>query len=225
MRTLYHWPLDPQSRQARIALGEKKLKFKLSPVSPWEPGADFMELCVEGAPPALVDVSPNGKLVIVGTRAISEYAHESSSRFPLLSEDAIERAEARRICSWFDFKFQDEVNAYLMHEKVEKSLTGSGAPDPAVLREGRDHLAFHLDYLTWILERREWLAGGQFSLADIAAGAHISCLDFLGEIRWKQRPELKAWYQKLKCRPGFRPLLSDRLPGMMPPAYYSDLDF
>ncbi|RZV36611.1 MAG: glutathione S-transferase family protein, partial [Acidimicrobiales bacterium] len=29
MRTLYHWPLDPDSRQARLALAEKKLKFKL----------------------------------------------------------------------------------------------------------------------------------------------------------------------------------------------------
>lgn len=225
MRTLYHWPLDPQSRQARIALTEKKLKFKLAPVSPWEPDAAFMDICIEGTPPALVDVSPNGKIILVGTRAICEYAHESSARFPLLSDDAVERAEARRLCAWFDVKFQDEVNAYLMHEKIEKSLTGGGAPDPTTLRAGREHLAFHLDYITWLLERREWLAGPQFSLADIAAGAHVSCLDFLGEIPWKTRPVVKTWYQKLKCRPGFRPLLADKLAGIKPPLHYADLDF
>lgn len=225
MRTLYHWPLDPQSRQARIALTEKKLKFKLTPVNPWEPDPTLMDICAEAAPPILVDVAPGGKLVIVGARAICEYAHESSARFPLLTEEAPERAEARRLCSWFDTKFQDEVNAYLMHEKVEKSLTNSAPPDPSTLRIGRDHLAFHLDYLTWLLEKNLWIAGPQFSLADIAAGANISCLDFIGEIPWKSRPELKTWYQKLKCRPGFRPLLADRLPGIKPPPHYADLDF
>ncbi len=225
MRTLYHWPLDPQSRQARIALTEKKLKFKLAAVSPWEPESAFVEICLEGTPPALVDIAPGGKVIIAGVRAICEYAHEGSSRYPLLSEDIAERAEARRICAWFDVKFQDEVNAYLMHERIEKSLTGGGAPDPSVLRTGREHLAFHLDYLTWLLEKNAWLAGPQFSLADIAAGAHISCLDFIGEIPWKTRPVLKNWYQKLKCRPSFRPLLVDRLPGLTPPPYYADLDF
>lgn len=225
MRILYHWPLDPQSRQARIALTEKKLKFKLVPVSPWTPENDFLALTPEGMPPVLVDVVTGGKLIIPGARAICEYAHEGSSRHPLLSEDIAERAEARRLCTWFDTKFLDEVNAYLMHEKVEKSLSGGGPPDPPTLRTGREHLAFHLDYLTWLLENRAWLAGKQFSLADIAAGANLSCLDFLGEIKWKDRPVLKTWYQKLKCRPSFRPLLSDRIPGLIPPAYYADLDF
>ncbi len=225
MRILYHWPLDPQSRQARIALAEKKLKFKLVAVSPWEPDSDFLALSPEGIPPILVDVVTGGKLIIPGVRAITEYAHEGSNRHPLLSENIAERAEARRLCAWFDTKFLDEVNAYIMHEKIEKSLSGGGAPHPPTLRTGREHLAFHLDYVTWLLESRAWLAGSQFSLADIAAGANISCLDFLGEIKWKDRPVLQTWYQKLKCRPSFRPLLTDRIPGLIPPAYYADLDF
>lgn len=225
MRTLYHWPLDPQSRQARIALGEKKLKFKLVPVNPWEPSAEFMALCAEGMPPALVDLDTAGNITVAGARTICEYAHEGSTRFPLLSENIAERAEARRLCRWFDVKFSDEVNAYIMHEKLEKSVTGGGAPHPPTLRTGREHLTYHLDYMSWLLESRPWLAGHDFSLADIAAGANISCLDFLCEIPWKTRPKIKTWYQKLKCRPSFQPLLSDRVPGIMPPAHYADLDF
>ncbi len=225
MRTLYHWPLDPQSRQARVALAEKKLKFKLVSVNPWAPDAAFLKICTEGTPPALIDILPGGKVLITGARAICEYAHEGSPRFPLLSEDIAERAEARRLCQWFDVKFAEEVNAYLMHERVEKGLTGGGAPHPPTLRTGRDHLAFHLDYLSWLLENRVWLAGHDFSLADIAAGANISCLDFLGEIPWRKYDLLKTWYQKLKSRPSFQTLLSDRIAGLVASPHYSNLDF
>lgn len=194
-------------------------------VNPWAPDGDFLAVCPEGAPPTLIDTVNGGKIVVTGARAICEYAHEGSARFPLLSESLSERAEARRLCNWFDVKFTDEVHAYLMHERVEKSLTNSGAPHPPTLRIGRDHLAFHLDYISWLLQEREWLAGGAFSLADIAAGANLSCLDYLGEIPWKMRPDVKTWYQKLKSRPSFRILLGDRIPGLIPPRHYADLDF
>ena len=113
----------------------------------------------------------------------------------------------------------------ILHERLEKTLSGGGAPHPPTLRQGRDHLNFHLEYLSWLLEERDWLAGQYFSLADIAAGAHFSCLDYLGEIDWKSWPRLKEWYQKLKSRPSFRPLLKDHIPGLIPPRHYADLDF
>jgi len=225
MRLLYHWPLDPGSRQARLALAEKKLKFKLETVNPWTPEERFLTLCPEGIPPCLIDTVNDGQVSISGPRAICEYAHESSGRFNLLPDTAIGRAEVRRLCDWFNTKFSDEVNAYLMYERVEKALTSAGAPHPPTLRAGRDHLAFHLDYMSWLLDRREWLGGKTFSLADIAAGAHISCLDYLGEIPWKNHPHIKQWYQKLKSRPSFRPLLSDKVAGIKPPRHYTDLDF
>ncbi len=225
MRTLYHWPLDPKSRQVRVALGEKKLKFKLTPVNPWAVEEAFLHLCPEGTPPTLVEATSDGRVVLTGARAICEYLEEVSTRHGYLPGDAAARAETRRLVEWFDLKFAEEVNAYLLHEKIEKIITGGGVPDTATLRQGRHHLTFHLDYMTWLLSERSWLSGHDFSLADIAAGAHISCLDFLGEIVWKSYPDLKTWYQKLKSRPSFRPLLADRVPGLTPPHYYADLDF
>jgi len=225
MRTLYHYPLDPASRQARIALAEKKLKIKLEFVDPWNLDTKFLELTPESAPPTLVDIIPGGKAVISGARAICEYANDGSPRHPLLSDDRLEKAEARRMAAWFDQKFSSEVNAYILHEKIEKSLTGSEPPHPPTLREGREHLQFHLSYIAWLLERRDWLACDTFSLADIAGAAHLSCLDFLGEIKWRDWPNIKTWYQKIKSRPSLRDLLSDRIPGLRAPRHYSDLDF
>ena len=122
-------------------------------------------------------------------------------------------------------KFSAEVNAYILFEKIEKSLTGNGTADPQTLREGRDHLNFHLNYMTWLLERRDWLSGGTFTLADIAGAAHLSCLDFLGEIQWRDWPDVKRWYQTIKSRPSFQPLLHDNISGLRAARHYRDLDF
>ena len=61
---------------------------------------------------------------------------------------------------WFDRKFDNEVNAYLLHEKLEKRLLKLGAPDLYHMRQGRDALRVHLIYLEK-LAARAGLAGGQ----------------------------------------------------------------
>lgn len=225
MRLLYHWPLDPDSRQARIALAEKNLKFKTEIVDPWAPTPAFARLCVESVPPCLVDPNPSGDAIITGARAICEYAHEEGKRAPLLSQNRLERAEARRLCEWFNRKFSQEVNAYILHERIEKVLHTTEPPSPPVLREGREHLQAHLAYMDDLLSTRDYLAGPDFSLADITAGAHLSCLDFVGEINWKHQTHVRDWYQKFKSRPSVRPLLKDRLAGFVPPPHYANLDF
>ena len=230
MRSLYHFPLHPPSRQARIALSEKKLKLREIIVDPWRPDPAFLDLTAEGAPPVLVDLTTYGTLTISGARAITEYANDGSKRHPLLSEEPFERAEARRLAAWFDTRFTDEVDAYILSEKVERSVLAQtdhsvGPPDTDILRQGRVHLEQHLTYLTSLLEKRDWLAGRAYSLADVAAAAHLSCLDFLGEVPWRDWPILKDWYQKVKSRPSMRALLGDRVAGIRAPRHYTDLDF
>lgn len=215
---------------ARIALAEKKLKVRMTVVNPWELEPEFETLTAEGTPPVLIDLTQHGTLTISGVRAITEYANDGSKRNPLLSEDPFERAEARRLCAWFDTRFTDEVDAYILAEKVERAVLSQtqydvGPADPEVLREGRLNLAEHLKYMTSLLESRDWLAGRRYSLGDISAAAHISCLDFLGEVSWRDYPELKSWYQKIKSRPAFRSILGDRQPGLRAPRHYTDLDF
>jgi len=74
-------------------------------------------------------------------------------------------------------------------------------------------------------ERRRWLAGENFSLADITAAAHLSTLDYLGDVPWDNHEPAKEWYARIKSRPSFRPLLADHIPGAPPPKHYADLDF
>ncbi|KAA5803789.1 glutathione S-transferase family protein [Alkalicaulis satelles] len=222
---LYHFALDPASRQARLALAEKGAAFEPVPASPWEADSALAALNPAGLPPVLEHEDEGGMLRICGSRAILEYLEEISPEPALLPGGPAERAETRRLIDWFDRKYDGEVNAWLLHEKIEKRLQGLGAPDPAAIRAGRDALRWHLDYVGALLETREGLAGPRFSLADIAAAAHLSCADYLGEAPWDSCPPAKAWYQRIKCRPSFRAILADRLPGLAPADGYQDLDF
>jgi glutathione S-transferase len=63
------------------------------------------------------------------------------------------------------------------------------------------------------------------SLCDLAAAAHLSVLDYFGDVNWTKHTDAKMWYMKLKSRPSFRPLLADVLVGMPPASTYSALDF
>lgn len=82
-----------------------------------------------------------------------------------------------------------------------------------------------MHYFNWLFATRQWLAGPVLTLADFALAAHLSSLDYLGDVDWETSIETRQWYARIKSRPAFRALLSDRVAGMPPHAGYADLDF
>jgi glutathione S-transferase len=106
-----------------------------------------------------------------------------------------------------------------------KRFLGLGEPNSVAVRAGYANLRYHLDYIGWLAERRRFLAGDQFGLADIAAAAQLSTLDYIGDVPWDEYEAARHWYARIKSRPSFRPILSDHIPGAPPPRHYADLDF
>ncbi len=224
--TLHHFPLDPASRQARLALGEKRVVFEEVIVRYWEPDSGIDRLNPSGQPPVLVvEETGKQKLVLSEIGAVIGWLQDNFAAPALMSDDPVERAEVRRLRQWFDRKFDYEVNALLLHEKMEKRLLGLGAPALANIRAGRDALKLHMQYIERLLSDRDWLAGKRLSLADMAAAAHLSVIDYFGDVPWNDFTLARTWYMKLKSRPCFRPLLADRWPGLAPAPHYHDLDF
>ncbi|MBL4747887.1 MAG: glutathione S-transferase family protein [Magnetovibrio sp.] len=222
MRTLYHLWLSPYSRKARIVLGEKKLEFELQTEKVWERREGFLRLNPTGEVPVLVETDGTA---ISGGQVISEYLDEVYPSPGLLGLGPLERAEVRRMCAWFDEKFNAEVTTNLVMEKVMKRFLRLGPPDSNAIRAGKANIHHHLDYITYLVERRTWLAGETFSLADISAGAHLSCVDYLNDVPWSDHPVAKDWYARIKSRLSFRDLLHDLVPGVPPSVHYHDLDF
>jgi len=222
MRTLYHNWLSPHSRKVRIVLGEKKLAFDLEVEKTWERREGFLRLNPAGEVPVLVEA--NGT-AISGGQVISEYLDECTPTPPLMGAGPLERAEVRRLCQWFDEKFDREVTTNLVGEKIMKRFLGLGSPDSTAIRAGKANINHHLAYISYLVERRTWLAGDHLTLADISAAAHLSCVDYLGDVPWANYALAKDWYARIKSRPSFRALLQDHIPGAPPPRHYQDLDF
>jgi len=224
MRTLYHYGLCPFSRKVRIVLAEKKLDFELEVERIWERRPEFISLNPAGKVPLLVDL--NGTM-IMDSMAITEYLDEAYPERNLIGNELTQRAEVRRLVAWFDDKFAQEVSVSLVLEKVlkkhmYKDLSG---PNSAVLRLIKNNIHDHLSYISWLVDRRNWLAGDEFSLADVTAAAHLSVVDYLGDVPWDKHELAKDWYVRIKSRPSFRTLLAERLPGLLPSEHYCDLDF
>jgi zinc protease len=106
-----------------------------------------------------------------------------------------------------------------------KSITPEDLRAAAARLFARGNLKIHLNYIAYLAARRNWLAGEHFSYADLAAGAMLSAIDYLGEVPWDQEPAVKEWYQRIKSRPAFRPLLADSIKTIPPVSHYVDLDF
>jgi len=227
MRRLFHHPLQPQSRAVRLLLAEKRLDAEFVLERPWERREQFLALNHAGEVPVLVE---DGGLALCGFHPVVEYLEEAypdtPAGTPMLGRTAPERAEVRRLIDWFDAKFDREVTRNLLHEKLFKRFTQQGGgPDSGAIRAGKANIGIHLAYIGWLIERRKWLAGPHMTLADLAAAAQISAIDYLGDVPWDEHEAAKDWYARMKSRPSFRPLLADTLPGAPPPPHYADLDF
>jgi glutathione S-transferase len=222
MRLLYHLWLSPFSRKIRVVLNEKNLDFTMKVEKTWERRPEFLALNPAGDVPVLIE--PDGT-VLAEASAISEFLDEVYRDKLLIGINALDRAEVRRLTQWFDSKLNREVTEPLVGEKMMKRFLGLGEPNSGAIRAGKANLGYHLDYITFLVERRRWLAGDHFSLADISAAAHLSALDYLGDVPWDAHEPAKEWYARIKSRPSFRPLLADHIPGAPPPKHYADLDF
>ncbi|WP_299601494.1 glutathione S-transferase family protein [uncultured Tateyamaria sp.] len=221
MARLFHVPLSPFCRKVRLSLAEKKIEVELVEERYWEADPDFLRR----NPAAKVPVLRLDGVMMSESAAICEYIEETRPEPSLLPSDPVAKLEVRRLVGWFDDKFHNEVTSKLLYERVNKKVMGQGFPDSRNVKDGAKAIKYHLDYMTWLLDHRRWLAGDNMTLADFAAAAHLSSLDYISDVDWNRSEVVKDWYAKIKSRPAFRSILADQVPGFPPPRHYNDLDF
>ena len=222
MWQLYHFPLCPFSRKLRLALAEKGVRHELRLEYPWEASEEYYSISPTGRTPAMRLEEKN--LTLTDSRAICEYFEETIDKVPLILGTALGRAEIRRLVALFDEQFYSDVTQPLLLEKMKKRIVLRQSPDSRALRSAMKLAHEHLDYIDWLVGTRRWLAGAQLSLADFAAAAQISVADYLGGIDWAGHEGAQAWYRVIKSRPSFRPLLTEKMDGLPPPAHYADVN-
>ena len=190
--------------------------------NPWERDLQLFALNPAGEVPILVE--ENGT-AISGAYAISEYLEETYPDITLIGQTPAMRAEVRRLTDWFDHKFDHEVTQNVLFEKVFKHYFGRGEPNSTAIRAGKQNMLYHLDYVGYLSSERYFIAGDSLTLADLAAAAHFSALDYIGDVPWEYNKAAHNWYALMKSRPSMRCILSERIRGVKPPAYYENPDF
>ena len=227
---LHHHPFLPACRFARLALAEHAIEVDLTTEPFWEGRPEFVAVNPGLTLPMAYD---NGRGPLIGARVLMEYVDERygdmRSAHRLMPSDPMQRAEVRRLVDWFLVKFDDEVAGPLVMERILKleipNKRGGGAPESGAMRQARHNIVGHMHYLGALTSSRHWLAGDSLSFADLAAAAALSSVDYLGEAPWDADPAVKQWYQRVKSRPAFRPLLTDKARLVAPAPHYADLDF
>jgi glutathione S-transferase len=230
MLTLFHHPICPQSRFVRLVLEEYGLPVRLVEERVWERRQDFLALNPAGTTPVLVE---EGAPPVPGAAGIAEYLDETrGSVFEhnrLMPQNLADRVEVRRLMSWFNEKFAEEVSNALVMERVYKRYipagNGGGSPETETLRAAKNNIRYHLDYIGWLIRSRDWLAGDRLTYADLAAAGHLSAVDYLGDVPWDEDETARNWYARIKSRPSFRVLLGETLAGVPPSPSYANLDF
>jgi glutathione S-transferase len=214
MRRLSHLLMSPSSRLVRLMLGEKRIP---------------VDLAVPESPLAHLPVfTDEDGTQLTGLWAIVDHLENEYPEPALVPADAIERGEAMRLLDWTMTKFHEEATKRILFEKGAQAQTGSLNRDPPnmqTVRNGRQSLREALALIGTLADTRGFLAGRDVTLADLAAAAHLSALDYYGEVPWTEYQPVTEWYIRMKSRPSFRSLLADRVPGQPPVPHYAELDF
>jgi len=221
---LYH-RLDPASRLIRLMCAEYGASLDMEQISPWKKEAEFTAISPAATLPVIIE---ENKAPIVGPLATIHFVEQKyapTSVTTLIPDDIAMQAEMWRLLEWILFKLNDEVTRYILEEKLGRRERGEGTPQTAVLRAAKANLHEHLLYFDWILGSRTWTAGEEMSLADFALAAHLSTLDYFGDMDWNSAKETRDFYARMKSRPSFRPILADRLVSLLPSKNYTNLDF
>jgi glutathione S-transferase len=230
MLTLFHHPICPHSRFVRLVLEEYGLTARLAEERVWERRNEFLVFNPAGTTPVLVE---EGVPPVPGAAIVAEYLDETrgaaGGKPRLLPVEPGERIEVRRLMSWFNDKFFAEASGPLVTERVYKRFmpadSGGGPPDTETMRAARGNIRYHLGYIGWLIRRRDWLAGDRLTFADLSAAAHLSVVDYLGDVPWHEDDTAKSWYARIKSRPSFRALLGETIPGLAPSPGYANPDF
>ena len=204
--TLYDFPPVPSPQKVRMAMAEKGIDCErviINLKAGEQRTPEYLAINPHGYVPTLmVDGTP-----IYESTAIIEYLEETHPYPRLIPGDVIARARARMIEESIDGNFATALKTYGRNLKA----IPPAVPDAKVMEECRQSIAWHNQWLDRELEGRQFFAGEDFSVADIAAICNIEFQ--IRRLNLEVAPEnrnLLSWYQRIIVRPSVRVLSTSK---------------
>lgn len=229
MLELYHASISTCSQKVRLCLAEKALEWKshrINFATKDQLQPEYLRLNPNGVVPTLV----YDGMVVTDSSVICEYLEEV---FPdngqqCLPDDLHERAKVR---AWLRYteevptasirfssfnklflknfsqlsqrEFEDHASRLPLRKHFYQKMGQEGFNDSEE-RASVERLCQTLDRIDHAVSETPWLAGSQFSLADICILPIIVRMEDLEMDRlWQDKAHFKSWYQRMKSRPSY----------------------
>lgn len=229
MIELYHASMSVCSEKVRMALAEKGLEFKGHFLNLREGDQQKLEY-IKLNPNAVVPTLVHDGAVIVESAVINEYIAEVFPGTPLATSTPLSRTRMRVWWKQLDESIHANTGVissalafrYQMLSKPKEEIDASFAKmvDPVrrarmrdVFENGTDSQHFApamrrfdklLADMQATLESAGWLAGSEFSLADIAYAPYVTRFDHLQMAwMWDRRSKVANWFARIKSRPSY----------------------
>ena len=230
MITLYHHNISVCAQKVRVALDEKKISWAGREVDLMKEehlSAEFLKLNPRGLVPVLV----HDDIPICESTVILEYIEDVFPEFPLRPKSPVAKARMRMwtkvpddglhvacasitYASAFVHQLREHHDPRHWEERLKKLPDRARAARQRQILEQefeapfvKDAVLLHdkvIKEMNVTLSDSLWLAGDEFSLADIAILPYVTRLDRLGlEKIWANRPHVTRWFDAMQARPSF----------------------
>ncbi|MFQ5635343.1 MAG: glutathione S-transferase family protein, partial [Gammaproteobacteria bacterium] len=206
---LFDFERAPNPRRVRIFLAEKGVELPIVRVNLFEH---------EQLTPEFRAINPSGTVPVLETDdgaylteaiAICHYLENLYPEPPLFGSGPLEQA---RVLMWSNIVENEGLGAVAeVLRNWSPGFRGRALPGPTDLEQipelvarGRKRCATFFDRVEQQLSRREWLAAGHYSVADITL---LATIDFAGWVDMdpaKERPGLRDWHRRASARPSSR---------------------
>ncbi len=230
MLTLYHHNISVCAQKVRIALDEKGLPYQgreVDLMTQEHLTPDFLKINPKGLVPVLVhdDVPISESTVILeyledafpgkSLRPSSPLATAWMRMWTKIPDDGLHAAcGSITYASAFAPQLRENHSPQEWEERLKKIPDRArSARQRQILEHGfkapivKDAVLLHdkvLKEMDAALSKQPWLAGDEFSLADIAIIPYVTRLDRLGlEGMWAGRPHVARWFADMQARPSF----------------------
>lgn len=202
-------------RKVMVALEEKQLNFKQNEILP----SILLKATSQAIPREFAKISPFGKIpaieiddfVLTDSAAIAGYLdREFNHGIALYPKDPESYGKALAFEHFSDQILTEVAYKKIFLEKMIKPQILNTKPEEDLIKHAIEkELSPLLDYLNQSVEKSEWMAGKEFSMADIAITTQLLALEMSGVIIDKKRwNDLNAYFKRTISRPSFHRILS-----------------
>lgn len=196
---------SPFVRKVRVALAEKGIAYELNPVMPMGVSAEYKQKSPLGKIPCLED----GDYVLPDSSAIIAYLEATQKNPPLYPSDPKQYGRALWYEEYGDTKLTESIGPIFFQRVVNAKILKQPVDDKVVAQKISE-LPVPFDYLEAEIGDREFLVGGRFSVADIAAASPFVNLAHAGEsVDAKRWPKLAAYVERVHGRPSFKAVIEE----------------